>query len=107
MLAQLHPGMRSSVICAYSDAVVSALYTLLNGGSTDLKAGLLDLADWTASYQDAVEPSAQRQFFYASTRHGATVVAPLSATPGLSEFLSAQLDGTATSATVRPCTPAE
>jgi len=101
-LAQLHPGMRSSVICAYSDGVVSALYALLNGGSSQLKAGLLDFSDWTASYQEEVEPSVQREFFYASSRHGATVVAPLSATPGLTEFLSGQLDGTDTWVTVQP-----
>jgi len=101
-LAQLHPGMRSSVICGYSDAVVTALYTVLNAGNTDLKSGLLDLADWTASYQDDIAPSAQRDFFYASSRHGATVVAPLSDTPGLSEFLGAQLDGASDWANVRP-----
>ena len=40
-LAQLHPGLRSSVVCAYSDSVVTALYALLNGGPSQLKAGLL------------------------------------------------------------------
>ena len=102
VLAQLHPGMRSSVVCAYSDSVVTALYALLNGGSAQLKAGLLDLSDWTGGYQDEVEPSVQREFFYASSRHGATVVAPLSSTPGLSEFLCDQLDGSASWSTVRP-----
>jgi len=101
-LAQLHPGMRSSVVCAYSDAVVTALYTLLNGGSVQLKAGLLDFADWTDSYQDSVAPSAEREFYYAGGRHGATVIAPLSDTPGLAAFLSAQLDGSSTWTTVRP-----
>src|SRR6185436_12736904 len=94
-LAELHPGLRSSVICAYSDAVVLALYTLLNAASTPLRAGLLDLGDSIASYQDEIAPSAQRVFFYAGSRHGATIVAPLSATPGLAEFLRAQLDGSA------------
>ena len=91
-LAELHPGMRSSLVCATSDVVVFGLYALLNGGTSDLEAGLLDLSGWIASFQDEVAPSRQREFLYPGDRHGAMVVAPLSATPGLADFLRAQLD---------------
>lgn len=101
-LAELHPGMRSSVVCATSDVVVFGLYALLNGGTSSLQDGLFDLSDWIASYQDDVGPSRQRELFYDGDRHGATVVAPLAATPGLAEFLRAQLDDDPAWASVRP-----
>ena len=100
-LAELHPGMRSSVVCATSDVVVFGLYALLNGGTSSLEDGLLDLSDWIASYQQEVAPTRQREFLYAGDRHGATVVAPLAATPGLAEFLQAQLDDDPSWASVR------
>jgi len=92
-LAELHPGMRSSLVCATSDVVVFGLYALLNGGTSSLEDGLVDLARWIDGYQDEVAPSRQRTFLYPGDRHGAMVVAPLSATPGLAEFLQQQLDG--------------
>jgi hypothetical protein len=103
-LAELHPGLRSSVVCAYGDGVATPLYALLNGtpfdGST-MEQGLRDLSEWTASFQPEVAPSIQHEFLYPGTRHGALVVAPLPATPGLTEFLSAQLDDSPTWATVQ------
>lgn len=91
-LAELHPGMRGSIVCAEDDVVVFGLYALLNGGTVDLSEGLRDLSQWMASYQDEVAPSRQRTFLYPGDRHGAMVVAPLDATPGLADFLRAQLD---------------
>jgi hypothetical protein len=92
-LAELHPGMRSSLVCATSDVVVFGLYALLNGDTSSLEDGLFDLSDWIASYQAEVVPTRQREFLYPGDRHGAMVVAPLAATPGLAEFLTEQLDG--------------
>lgn len=91
-LAELHPGMRSSLICSTSDVVVFGLYAILNAGTSSLEDGLFDLSDWIASYQDEVAPSRQREFLYGGDRHGAMVVAPLASTPGLAEFLEQQLD---------------
>lgn len=103
-IARLHPGLRSSVICADNDGTVTPLYSLLNNDSTfdgsRLAAGLRDLATWTDSFQAAVAPSVAHEFFYPGSRHGAIVVAPLSATPGLTEFLRDQLDDSASWATV-------
>jgi hypothetical protein len=102
-IAKRHPGLRSSVVCAYGDGVATPLYALLNGTPFDgakMEEGLRDLSDWTASYQESVAPSTQREFLYPGTRHGALVVAPLGATPGLTEFLTAQLDDSPTWATV-------
>lgn len=104
-IARLHPGLRSSVVCAYNDAIVTALYSLLNGDGTfdgtRLDAGLRDLSDWSASFQSSVAPSVQHEFLYPSSRHGAIVVDSLSATPGLAAFLSDQLNDSPTWATVR------
>jgi hypothetical protein len=101
-LAELHPGLRSSIICATSDVVVFGLYALLNGDTSSLEDGLLDLTGWVASYQDDVAPSRQRHFLYEGDRHGAMVVAPLSATPGLASFLDEQLRGDPAWSTVLP-----
>ena len=101
-LAELHPGLRSSIICATSDVVVFGLYALLNGDTSSLEDGLLDLTGWVASYQNDVAPSRQRHFLYEGDRHGAMVVAPLSATPGLASFLDEQLRGDPAWSTVLP-----
>jgi len=100
-LAELHPGLRSSLICADADVVVFGLYALLNGGTSSLEDGLHDLSDWIASYQGEVAPSVQHELYYPGDRHGATVVAPLADTPGLTEFLTEQLDGSASWADVQ------
>lgn len=104
-LAELHPGLRNSLVCAYSDTVVTGLYGMmtydLRYAGTRLKEGLLDFASYTEAYQAAVAPSVQREFYYVSNRHGA-IVAPWAATPGLSDFLQAQLDGSAGWASVIP-----
>lgn len=94
--AELHPGLRSSLICTDEDSVVALLYSVLNGdsfGGSRMRAGLSDLADWGASIRNDSAPSQHRVFLYGGTRHGALNVAPLSATPGLAEFLEAQLNG--------------
>jgi hypothetical protein len=94
-LARLHPGLRTSVICAYADGIATPLYGLLNGdlsfNGAKLEAGLRDLSSWVAGYQSSVAPSRQRQFYYPGARHGALAIAPLSATPGLVDFLNGQL----------------
>jgi len=94
-LARLHPGLRASVICAYADGIATPLYGLLNGdlsfSGARFEEGLRDLSAWVAGYQGSVAPSRQQQFFYPGTRHGALAIAPLSATPGLVEFLNGQL----------------
>lgn len=92
--ARLHPGLRSSLVCAYDDGVVRLLYGVLNPGGLDseqMRRGLNDLADWGESLEDALTPSVHRVFFYEGDRHGALNVAALSATPGLADFLNAQL----------------
>lgn len=105
-LATLHPGLRTAVISAYQDAVASALYALLNNpdpfDGAAFEAGLRDLSAYTSGNQSAVAPSTQRQFYYPGARHGALVVAALSATPGLTEFLDAQLSGSSSWTTVEP-----
>jgi hypothetical protein len=104
-IAELHPGVRTSVVCSYQDNTATPLYGLLNGeGFTGarLEEGLRDLAAWSAGRQDAIAPSAERMFYYPGDRHGALVVGPLSMTPGLTPFLEAQLNGDPGWATVQP-----
>lgn len=105
-LAELHPGMRSSVICAYADSTVTNLYRLLNYDINvldpdKLRRGLIDLADWIASYQVGVAPSEQHVFFFPGDRHAALVL-PMSETLGLAEFVQAQLDDATSWVDVRP-----
>jgi hypothetical protein len=96
-LHELYPELRSSLICAYTDAVVSALYTLIARfrvpSASFLEDGLLEYARWSAPSEFPSGPGAHRQFLYEGTRHGALVVAALSDTPGLLAFLNAQLGG--------------
>lgn len=103
-LAELHPGLRFSLISSYADSVASALYGLLNGNfnGASFEEGLRDLSAWTATYEDAHAPSVARHFYYPGARHGALVVAPLSASPGLVEFLDAQFGNDPAWATVQP-----
>jgi hypothetical protein len=53
---------------------------------------LLDYSAWTAGLPAPDSSTRHREFYYWGDRHGALVVAPLSATPGLAQFLQAQLD---------------
>jgi len=105
-IAELHPGMRASVISSYGDSVATPLYGLLNTSlafnGARLEEGLHDLSSWTDGLRETVSPSTQRVFYYPGDRHGALAVAPLSATPGLIEFLNAQLDGDEQWTTVEP-----
>jgi hypothetical protein len=87
-IAKRHPGVRQSVLSTYSDTVSSSLYRLLNYDINFIdgdrfKRGLLDLA--TATPQLHV-------FYYPGDRHGALPFR-LADTPGLVEFLEAQLSG--------------
>lgn len=104
--AELHPGLRSSVICSYKDSVAYNLYRMLNYDinildSSKFEKGLKDLSGWIETYQPKVSPSVHRDFFYGGDRHGATVL-PFSQTPGLLGFLEDQLEGSPSWASVRP-----
>ncbi|CAN5825726.1 hypothetical protein BH11MYX3_BH11MYX3_29350 [soil metagenome] len=101
---ELHPGLRSSLVSAYDDSVVRLLYSVLNKGpfgSNEIRAGLVDLADWGEAALHGASPSLHRVFYYGGTRHGALQVDALSSTPGLVPFLAGQL-GTGDWPSVRP-----
>lgn len=102
--AELHPGLRTSLLCTYEDSVVRLLYGVLNGEVFNGRAmteGLHDLADWSETVASSIGPSRFEVFYYGGERHGALNVAALSGTPGLSDFLNAQL-GTGDWNSVRP-----
>ena len=103
-IAELHPGMRSSILCSYEDSVVRLLYGVLGTPIEDgrMKEGLLDLTDFRMSVADEVAPSVAHEFYYEGDRHGATSQVPLGETPGLAEFLTAQLEGAEGWTDVRP-----
>ncbi|HVH41817.1 MAG TPA: pectin acetylesterase-family hydrolase [Labilithrix sp.] len=98
--ATLHPGVRSSQLCAYEDSTVTMLYRLLNGDANifdndRLKKGLLDHAEWLAGGQVALAPSVHRSFFYKGDDHG-TLFGTFYAKPDLLSFLNDQLSGSPT-----------
>jgi hypothetical protein len=102
--AALHPGVRSSLLCAYEDSVVRLLYGAL-GSPIEFGAcedGLRDLGDWRDQIAPEVDPSLLREFYYFGDRHGATEGIPLADSPGLAEFLTAQLGGDPNWTSVRP-----
>jgi hypothetical protein len=107
-IRELHPGDRTSLVSAYGDGVVRQLYSLLALDPTmandpnALRAGLLDYAGWTAGLPDPGSNTRHREFYYWGERHGALVVAPLSQTPGLAQFLQAQLDDAPSWSSVHP-----
>jgi hypothetical protein len=107
-IRELHPGVRSSLVNAYSDSIVRQLYAALTFDLTfvndpnALRNGLLDFASWTAGLPAPTPGTRHREFYYWGERHGALVVAPLSATPGLAQFLQAQLDDAPTWSNVHP-----
>lgn len=104
-LARNVPGFRGSLLSSYEDTTIRSFYGLLNGATFDgpaMRRGLNDLADWTAAWDAAAIPGRFRVFYYGGERHGALTVAPLGATPGLVEFLQAQLAGDAQWGSVRP-----
>ncbi len=87
-IAARHPGVRQSVLSSYADVTASSLYRLLNYDVNFIdgdrfKRGLLDLA--TANPQIRV-------FYFGGDRHGALPF-PLADSPGLVDFLNAQLSG--------------
>lgn len=105
---QLHPGLRSSVICAYADAVVMSLYTLFDPGNalkfaitpiptppftySTMRPGLDALRTWSESFPTA---GMHRNLLYnGGDRHGALTVAAIdeAATPAIVPFLRAQLN---------------
>lgn len=87
-IAQRHPGVRQAVLSAYADGVAGNLYRLLNYDinlidGTRFERGLRDLA--TANPE-------LKAFYYPGDRHGALPYR-LADSPGLVEFLNAQLSG--------------
>jgi hypothetical protein len=101
---ELHPGVRSSLLCSYNDSVVRLLYGAL-GSPIELgacEAGLRDLGDWRDQIAADVDPSLLREFYYFGERHGATENIPLADSPGLAEFLTAQLTADPNWTSVRP-----
>ncbi|MEO8083235.1 MAG: pectin acetylesterase-family hydrolase [Ardenticatenales bacterium] len=104
-LARTLPGFRGSLISSYEDGTIRSFFTLLNGAAVDgpaMRRGLDDLADWSAGWDPTDIPGRLRVFFYPGERHGALTTGPLSATPGLLEFLQAQLGNDAGWSSVRP-----
>jgi hypothetical protein len=107
-IRELHPGARTALVSAYGDSVVRQLYSALSldlafvNDANVLRNGLLDYASWTAGLPEPSPSTRHREFFYWGERHGALVVAPLSATPGLAGFLQAQLDDAPGWANVHP-----
>lgn len=102
--ADLHAGMRASLVCSYEDSVVRVLYGVLNQSPLDgsqMRAGLHDLADWSTEIAPTILPSRFEVFYFGGERHGALNVDALSATPGLASFLAAQL-GAGSWESVRP-----
>ena len=98
-IRELHPGVRSALVVAYSDSIVRQLYAALtlnlaytDAAASPLRDGLFDYASWTAGLPEPTPSTRHREFYYHGERHGALVVAPLWETPGLAEFLQAQLD---------------
>jgi hypothetical protein len=86
-IAARHPGVRQSVISSYQDQTASSLYRLLNYDINVLDdsfhLGLLDLAQANPEL---------KVFYYGGNRHGALPYV-LSDSPGLVDFLNAQLSG--------------
>jgi hypothetical protein len=96
-LARTWPGMRGTLLSSLEDNAVRLLYGALNTGTTtsmdaaQFTAGLEDFADWQASQQEAVAPSATHVFYYPGGRHMALAGVDIAATPGLSTFLADML----------------
>lgn len=96
---ELHPGLRSAVVCSYRDTVAFALYGLILNNLGLIvsnphffKIGLLDLAAAVDAAVNTPEDVVHVQFLYDSARHGAFEGQNFDETPGLYEFLLALLD---------------
>lgn len=105
-VAKLHPGVRSSQLCAYEDTTVTMLYRLLNGDAnlldgTKMKLGLLDQAGWLAGQQVVFSPSVHRSFFYKGDDHG-TLGGTLRAKSDLLRFFDEQLSNKPEWASITP-----
>lgn len=105
---RLHPGVRSSLICAYGDGVVMALYGLFDVANplhfrvdlipsppfsyTYMKAGLDAFRDWSEGFE--TEGMHRNLLYHRGDRHGALTVAPISEahTPAIVPFLRAQMN---------------
>ena len=105
---QLHPGLRSSVICAYADAVVMSLYTLFDPANalkfsitpiptppftySTMKPGLDALRTWSEGF--ATQGMHRNLLYNGGDRHGALTVGPIDEgfTPAIVPFLRAQLN---------------
>lgn len=104
-LARTLPGFRGSLISSYEDGTIRSFFTLLNGAAVDgpaMRRGLDDLADWSAGWDPTDIPGRLRVFFYPGERHGALTTGPLGATPGIADFLDAQLRDDPLWSSVRP-----
>ena len=101
-LAELHPGMRSSVVCATSDVVVFGLYAILNGGTSSLEDGLARPVRLDRELPDGgrSEPTA-RVLLPGRPARGDGGRAARRDTPGLASFLQQQVDDAAAWENVR------
>ncbi len=105
VLAELHPGLRSSQLSSYADNVTGNLYRLLNSDTSVLdggwlKKGLLDHETWSEQYSVDLAPSTHHTFFFEGTGHGTIPGSPM--VPGAAAFLTAQLSGDPAWASVTP-----
>lgn len=105
---QLHPGLRSSLICAYGDGTVMGLYTLFDPANafhfrvtpildppytySTMKPGLDAFRTWSESFP--TQGKHRNLLYHAGDRHGALTVAPIDEafTPAIVPFLRAQLN---------------
>ncbi len=99
--AELHPGMRASLVMTYEDDVVRFLYTTLNEGAVTaalnkmsgakLREGLQDLSAWMGDHGESIKPSKFRFYFYEGSGHGTLHVDAFYTAPGLIGFIDGQL----------------
>lgn len=104
------PGMRGSLVSSYRDTTVTLLHGLKTSSLSwlqpnRLEQGLKSFADFCEAHGEEVSPSRFQVFYYGppdERRHGALTTGALARTPGLAEFLRAQLEGDASWQSVRP-----
>lgn len=105
---QLHPGMRSSLLCSYGDVVVIGLYTLFDAANalrfevtpiptapftyTTMTPGLEAFRVWSEGFP--TQGMHRNLLYHAGDRHGALTVGPIheAFTPAIVPFLRAQLN---------------
>lgn len=105
---QLHPGVRSSLLCAYGDGVVMSLYALFDPANalrfqvnpipnppftyTTMQPGLNALRTWSEGIPS--QGMHRNLLYHHGDRHGALTAAPIDEafTPAIVPFLRAQLN---------------